>query len=466
MKALVPLLGACLLACGACSLIVDDEIDQGLNAECRVNGHCQSGVCHPQGGYCTQACSASEPCPTGLRCGGNGLCERLADLDAGGDTAPDAGETDGGGTPAGPLKVGFIYVGPVGDHGWTLTHDEGRRAAEEELDFMESHYQESVAAADAPEVIRGMIEQGDNVIVGTSHDFVTAIQNAALNYPDVRFLICSGFVTAPNMGTYFGRMYQAKYLAGMVAGYMTKTNRVGYLGPVVIPETVRHANAFTRGVRAANPDAVVEVEWVYAWFDPANETRLTNELLDNGADVVAAATDTTIPQATVDEYAQAHTDREVFSIGYDNANACSAFPDTCITTPYWNWGPLYKRIFTAMHDGTWDPHEVIWEQIVTDPSRSTVYLAPINLDTGFPQARAVEITGQVLPSLARDDAEALHTPFVGPLNDVDGNAVLAPGDYLADSDLLRMCWFVEGVVDAADGPGVVPPVCPGDFSAP
>ena len=312
---------------------------------------------------------------------------------------PDTGMED--------ANVGFLYVGPVGDHGWTKAHADGRLYLEEQLDGVSSHYEPSVLEADALGVMEDFIGQGDNIIVTTSFDFLSPTQSAAANYADVNFLNCSGFVSSPNLGSYFGRMYQAWYLAGIVAGTMTETDRIGVVGPVVIPETVRHLNALTLGARSVNEDVQVQIEWIHNWFDTELEPEVTNQLLEAEADIIVSKTDTTIPQDTV----QAARGKglykyDIWSIGYDNEDSCTNYPDSCLTAPYWNWGPLYARLVEQMMQGSWDPHELVWDQIQAVPEDSTIYLA--ELHSVVPDALAFEIETSIA-RLAEDDN--IRLPF-------------------------------------------------------
>jgi len=362
------------------------------------------------------------------------------------------------------LDLGFLYVGLVGDHGWTLTHEEGRQAIEENLEAVTTAYEPSVIPADAPARMDAFVEAGANVIITTSYDFLSATQAAASAHPDVLFLNCSGFAAADNMGSYFGRMYQPWYLAGMVAASQSCTGRLGVVGAVTIPETVRHINAFTLGAREVDPSAVVHVEWIGAWFDVEREPEVTTDLIAAGADVIVNQTDTTIPLETA--AAQTSTcDGEtvtVWSIGYDNADSCDFAPESCLTAPYWNWGPLYVRLLEEIRAGIWDPRALVWDQMLGTPEDSTVALAPMSDLVDSAVGVAVESR---IPELTA--AEGIHRPFVGPLRDVNGALRVDEGDGLDDEALLRMCWFVEGVVstgeDGSDAPGEVPNGCGGDY---
>ena len=277
----------------------------------------------------------------------------------------------------GPLRVGFVYVGPVGDHGWTKAHDVGREHLAGAIPDLETHFVPSVSPADVGRVIDERVAAGDNVIVTTSYDFLVGTQAAALRYPDVNFLTCAGFETGPNMGSYFGRMYQVMFMAGRLAGHTTQTNRVGIVGAVVIPETVRHINAFTLGARSVRPDVEVAVRWVGQWFAPDAEAAATNELIDSGADVIFGQTDTIVPIET-SAARMSVIGTPVYSIGYDNPDSCGFAPDRCLASAYWSWGPLVERLLLEMRDGDWDPSRIVWDRMSSDPNRTSCYLSEIS----------------------------------------------------------------------------------------
>jgi basic membrane protein A len=419
----------------------DDEPADKLafGEPCAEDTECESEMCAAVG-RCTQECDASTPCPDSRTCGEDGAC-----------VLPNPPVT-------GTLKVGYLYVGPVGDHGWTKAHDDGRQYIEDHMDDVELHYSPSIAPDDASAEIESFIEQGDNVIIGTSFDFLTSLQSAANNNPDVNFLTCSGFQTGPNMGSYFGRMEQVMYLLGIVAGSVTETDRIGIVGPVVIPETVRLNNAFTRGVRASNPEAVVIVRWVGAWFNPDEETAASQELIDGGVDIVYGHTDTTIPMEYVRDNQPA--DRTVYTFGYDNPDSCHFAPDICISSGYWNWGPVVTRILTAMREGEWVPSEIIYDSIELEAEESMIYYSPINED--IVEAGVIQQVEGLVEQMAEDDDEGRYLPFLGPVTDAEGDERYAEGDHPTDDDLLNMCWYVEGMSDTDELPNEAPAECTGD----
>lgn len=368
-----------------------------------------------------------------------------------------------GGGPAFEPNVGFVYVGPVGDHGWTKSHDDGRLALEAELD-VPTTYVPSVLPADGLAVMDDLVAEGANVVFTTSFDFVSSTQQAAANHADTSFLNCSGNVYADNLSSYMGRMYQPIYLAGLVAGSTTRTNHVAVLASVPIPEVVRHVNAFTLGVREVNPDAVVEVVWIMNFFDVVREPAYTAALIEHGADVILTQTDTTIPLEAANGQ-NVHIGEDtfpVYTIGYDNIDGCAHAPDSCLTSAYWNWGPIYTELVRQIADGTWDPQNIRWDQMQSTPETSTIALADFNPIVPGEVRLMVDAH---LPTLADPDNVAL--PFVGPIADAFGDLRVQDGDRLDDDALNRMCWYVEGVTswDEAEGvlvPATVPNGCGGD----
>ncbi|HUW97121.1 MAG TPA: BMP family ABC transporter substrate-binding protein [Anaerolineae bacterium] len=343
------------------------------------------------------------------------------------------------GTPAAPpepepeeevMKAAFVYVGPVGDHGWTFAHDEGRLYLEANVENVETTYLESVTDVDAEARIRDLAEEGYDVIFTTSASFRDATAAVAPEYPDVIFENCSGFLTSENMGSYFGRMYQAKYLAGIVAGLTTESNKIGYVAPIQIPEIIRLINGVTLGARSVNPDVQMEVVWVGNWFDPPAETAAVESMVDAGVDVIFTGTDTTVPVVTADESG-------VWSVGYDSCESCDIAPDKCLTTPCWNWGPIYVDIVEAVRDGTWTP-----DTIYRPMSEGTVVLT----DLGPAAAEGAEAA--VEAGWPGDDV------FCGPIYDNLGQLQVAEGECMTDMELICFDWYVEGVnSEVPDGVG-------------
>lgn len=324
------------------------------------------------------------------------------------------------------IKAGFIYVGPVGDAGWSFAHDQGRQEMEK-LPFVEpSTYIESVpGGAESARVINGLVRRGHNLIFTTSFGYMDATIDVAARNKDVVFMHASGYKTAANVGTYFGRMYEPRYLSGMIAGKMTEKNIIGYVAAFPIPEVIRGINAFTLGVRSVNPDAQVRVVWTQTWFDPGVERDAADSLLDVGADVLAMHQDA---PATL----QAAEARGAYVIGYNSDNRRFA-PNAFLTAPVWNWGPLYSHIAQGVHDGTWTSEQIWWGM-----GEDLVQLAP------FSDRIPADVQTLVNQRAAEIKAGTFH-PFTGPIKDRDGKEVIAGGQTMSDPDLLSMNFFVEGV---------------------
>jgi basic membrane protein A len=331
-------------------------------------------------------------------------------------TAPEPGE---------PIRVAFVYVGPVGDHGWTFAQDQGRQYLEAHVDNVETTYLESVTDVDAEARIRDLAEQGYDIIFTTSASFRDATAAVAPEYPDVIFENCSGFLTDDNMGSYFGRMYQGKYLAGIVAGLTTESNKIGYVAPIQIPEVIRLINAVTLGARSVNPDVQMEVVWIGNWFDPPAETAAVESMVDAGVDVIFTGTDTTVPVVTADQ-------EGVWSVGYDSCESCDAAPDRCLTTPCWNWGPIMVELVEAVQNGTWQP-----DTIYRPMSEGTVILTEVGPAAAEGAQDAVDA--------AQAAIEGGEDVFCGPLYDNHGELKVAEGECMTDMELICFDWYVEGV---------------------
>mgnify|MGYP006290679861 CR=1 FL=1 len=324
------------------------------------------------------------------------------------------------------VKAGFVYVGPVGDAGWTYAHDLGRLEMEK-LPFVEpSTYIESVPeGAESARVINGLVRRGHNLILTTSFGYMDATIDVAKRNKDVIFMHCSGYKTAENVGTYFGRMYEPRYLSGIIAGKMTTKNVIGYVAAFPIPEVIRGINAFTLGVRSVNPEAQVRVVWTQTWFDPGVERDAADSLLDVGADVLAMHQDA---PATL----QAAEARGAYVIGY-NSDMRHFAPNAFLTAPVWNWGTLYTQLAEAVHNGTWKSEQIWW-----GVKEGLVGLADIHAKVPD------EVRALVQERTAAIVAGTFH-PFTGPLKDRDGNQVLGAGETMSDGDMLSMNFFVEGV---------------------
>jgi basic membrane protein A len=334
-------------------------------------------------------------------------------------------------TPAGePIKVAFVYVGPVGDLGWTYAHDQARLALEEAIPNVETAYQENVPEnpADAERVIRQFAQDGYDVVFTTSFGYMDPTINVAQDFPDTTFIHISGFKTADNVGTGFGKIEEPRFVSGQLAGMMTESNQIGYVAAFPIPEVIRGINAFTLGVREVNPEATVRVVWTNTWFDPAKERQAAEALLDGGADVIAQHQDTAGPQ-------QAAEDRGLYGVGY-NADMAPLAPGAVLTSAIWNWAPYYIDIVESVMNGTWESEQYWggWQDGVVDMAPIADFV-PDDIRTAIEEEVARFKSGE----------ETIYTIFTGPIADQTGEIRVPEGQAMTDEELLSMNWFVEGV---------------------
>lgn len=323
------------------------------------------------------------------------------------------------------MIVGFIYVGPIGDGGYTFAHDQGRLYLEEQLG-VKTIYKESVPETqEVEQEIRNMVDQGAKAIFTTSFGHMDYTEKMSKEFPDVAFFHCSGYKTTENMSNYFGRMYEARYLSGIVAGLKTESNSIGYVAAFPIPEVIRGINAFTLGVQSVNPDATVKVVWTSTWYDPAKEKEAAISLLDQGVDIIAQHQDTTGPQ-------QAAEERGAFSIGY-NTDMSTMAPKAYMTAPVWNWGPYYTAAVQSVLDGTF-ASEAYWAGMSDD----IVRLAPLTENAPAGAKEAVDVaTAKIL--------DGSLVVFSGPIMNQAGELAVEEGKSLTDEEMLNMMWFVKGV---------------------
>lgn len=322
--------------------------------------------------------------------------------------------------------VGFIYVGPVGDGGWTYAHDQGRLALEDQLG-VKTIYKESVPETQEVEnEIRTMIDQGAKVIFATSFGYMDYVEKISAEFPEVKFFHCSGFKSTDNMANYFGRMYEARYLSGIVAGMKSETNKIGYVAAFPIPEVIRGINAFALGVQSVNPEATVEVVWTSTWYDPAKEKEAAVALLDKGVDIIAQHQDTAGPQQAAEEAGK-------FSIGY-NTDMKETAPNAYMTAPVWNWAPYYVNQVKAVQENTFKSH-AYWEGMTADIVKlaDLTDLAPEGSKEKVEAAKASILDGSMFV-------------FQGPIKDQNGEVKVAEGQKMTDQEMLDMMWFVENVI--------------------
>lgn len=338
------------------------------------------------------------------------------------------------------VHAGFVYIGPVGDAGWTFAHDQGRKALEQMPFVSKTSYVEGVPEDPAMvrEAIDGMVADGANLIFTTSFGYMDPTIEAAGRHPGVVFMHCSGFKTAANAGTFFGREYEARYLAGMLAGGTTRANVIGYVAALPIPEVVHGINAFALGARSVNPAAEVRVLWTNTWYSPGIERDAAEHLLDAGADVLTMHQDS---PAVV----QAAEQRGKHALGYHSDMSMFA-PRATLTSAVWDWAPLYRKIATDVHNGRWQPYQLWWGL-----KEGVVRLAELNASMPHSLRTQVKVAEQAL------EVGKLRV-FEGTIRDSDGVVRVPSGKVLTDADLLVMDYFVLGV--KGDLPESQAPVTP------
>ncbi len=334
--------------------------------------------------------------------------------------------TSCGGGAAGDLKVGFVYVGPIGDEGYTYAHDRGRLELEEKLG-VETIYVESVAEdSSCKSAIVNLIDQGCNLIYATSFGHGDWAYEVAQEYPDVKFGHGTGYLLADNFSNYMGRVYEPRYLSGIVAAMNSESGKIGYVAAMPIAEVIRGINAFTLGVRSVNKDATVEVIWTNTWYDTALEKSAAVELINKGCDVIAQHCDSTAPQIAAQEAG-------VKAIGY-NASTLSAAPDAYLTAPLFHWGTFYCDDVQAYLDGTWT---------------SRAYWG--GLDTGMVSLdelskNCVDGTAEAVATAEAAIKDGSLVIFAGEIKDNTGKVRVEAGSAMTDAELQAFDWLVEGVI--------------------
>lgn len=325
-------------------------------------------------------------------------------------------------------KVGFVYVGPVGDGGWTYEHNQARLAVEAEFgDAVETVFVESVPEGpDAERVMSQMALGGADLIFTTSFGYMDPTINVAAKFPDVKFEHATGFKRSDNVSTYSARFYEGRAVQGHIAGQMTTSNIIGYIGSFPIPEVVRGINSAYIHAKAVNPDVEFKIVWAYTWFDPAKEAEAASVLIEQGADVILQHTDSTAPQAA----AQSAGNVVTFGQASDMAEF-GPFPR--VSSIIDDWAPYYIARTKAVMDGTWTSIDT-WDGI------------------GAGMVGIGEISSAV-PAEIKASAEALrdsladgsYHAFTGPVNKQDGSAWLAAGETADDGTLAGMNFYVEGI---------------------
>jgi basic membrane protein A len=325
------------------------------------------------------------------------------------------------------IKVAFVYVGPVGDFGYTYAQDQGRKYLEANMKNVETTYLENIPeTAEAERTFTDLAQKGYNIIIGTSYGYMNYMVNVSKKFPKVVFEHCSGNLTTENLGTYFNRDYQARYLTGMVAGKYTKTNILGFLAPFGTPEVIRNIDAFTLGAQSVNPKVQVKVVWTNSWNDPATEKTASNSLIDAGADVLAMHVDSPT-------FAQTAQDRGVLAVGHDSDMSKFA-PNAILVGDVSNWGPYFVEVVKEVMNKTWKPIQYFGG--IKDGGVIDITPFSAKVDKDF-QATVM--------AKKQDIMSGKFDPFSGPISDQSGNLKIKDGEKAPDALLLSIDWFVKGV---------------------
>ncbi len=351
------------------------------------------------------------------------------------------------------LKAGFIYIGPVGDYGFSHAHEIGRRYAEEQLPWLETVFVESVPESDCARIIDRLVQQQKcDVVLTNSFGYMDETVAAGERYPDKLFMHCSGFKRSDNVGTYFGDLYQMYYLNGIMAGALTKSDKIGYVAAFPIPELVRHIDAFALGIKASNPKARVHVKWIYAWYGPDKAKEAAEALIAEGCDALAFTEDT----PAVIEVGQSHCEkgRQIYTFSHYSPMQEYGV-DSVVSGQLMDWGGMYVKIFEDIYNKTWTNKDYWWLAkegaallggSVTDP------INPKFID----DLKAAKVQSEEFGTISAYDlvmkrydqmkeGVEVFDPFTGPIYDNKGNLQIEPGKQASKDELLSMMYYVDNV---------------------
>ena len=328
-----------------------------------------------------------------------------------------------------PVKACWMYVGPIGDFGYSYQHHQGLLAVEEEFgDQVETAYLESVSEGpDAERALERLARDGCDIIFATSFGFQDAVQRVAGRFPEVKFEHATGFKQEhENVALYNARFYEGRYIIGQIAAKMSETGIAGYIAAFPIPEVIMGINAFMLGAQSVDPDFEVRIIWANTWFDPGREADAATALFDQGADIIVKHTDSTAPLQIAEE-------RGLH--GFGQASDMTEFaPNAQYTSIVDDWAPYYIRRVGELIDGTWEPTNV-WEGL----AEGAVVMAPY--------ANLPEDVVAAAEETERRIASGEFHPFTGPIVNQAGEEVLAEGEVMDDQTLLNMNWYVQGIDD-------------------
>ena len=326
-----------------------------------------------------------------------------------------------------PLKAAWIYVGPVGDAGWSFAHDQGRKAVEAKFgDAVKTTFVEKVPeGADAERVIRDLAQQGNKIIFATSFGYMEPMLKVAADFPDVKFEHATGYKTAPNMRIYDASFYQDTYMAGVIAGKMTKTNVLGFVGSFPIAEVLRNINAFTLGAQSVNPKIRTKVVWVNTWYDPGKESEAAQSLINQKADVLLQNTDSTAVLQTAEKNGK-------YAFGWDS-DMSSFGPKAHLGSAIVNWAPYYIKAIEEVKAGTWKTERTVWG--VKEGLNDLIKIADVVPEDA--KKRVDEIKAGL--------KDGSFNPFTGPVVDNTGKERLAKDQKADQAWLDKVDFYVKGV---------------------
>ena len=351
------------------------------------------------------------------------------------------------------LKAGFVYVGSVGDFGWTHAHDVGRKFAESKLPWLETVFIESVAEADSARIIDRFV-QGEkvDVVFTTSFGYMDDTIKAGMKYPDKKFMHCSGFKQSSNVGTYFADLYQTYYLNGLMAGALTKTNKIGYVAAFPIPELIRHIDAFALGIKATNPKAKVHVKWIYGWEAPGKAREAAEALIIEGCDTLAFTEDT----PAVIEVGQEHTEKGQQIYTFSHYSPMQPYgKDSVVSGQLVDWGVMYVKILQDIYNGTWKNNDEWWliaekaailggsfENIINPKFLGELKMKMVDT-SDFGKISVYDLVVKRYEQMKK--GPDVFDPFVGPIKDNTGKLQIKAEQRADKGDLLSIMYYVDNV---------------------
>jgi len=361
--------------------------------------------------------------------------------------------------PTKKIKAAFIYVGPIGDYGWTHAHDKARRYVDKLFPWLETAYAESVPETDADRYIDRFVHEGYDVIFTTSFGYMDSTIAAGKKYPNEIFFHCSGYKRAKNVGTYFADFYQLYYLNGLMAGALTKTNKLGYVAPYPTPEVVRHINAFAIGAKEVNPKAKVYVRWLFSWYDPGKAKEAAQSLIADGVDALAFTEDSPTVVEVGEQYTK--SGKQIYTFAHYSP-MLKFGPDSCVSGQLVHWEKIYEDILSKIYTGIYNSTNLAnvdywWMLKEGAVELGADYGVPIN-PKFVPKLKSIKTTDKItgkkmsvydlvmLRLKQMKEENPTFDPFTGPIYDQNGKLRARAGQRLGHDALWTMDWFIDNVV--------------------